>query len=138
LQWDRSLPSGVVGPVLLSALPQLASICLSELIKTLPEQLGSLSNRSHPRIIFAGIKKRFHQIKPNLTVEIKTSCLKAQIGELPPQVPICTCFYLEGGPGVNGWNDCRTQSSIITLVLASTTFPSSMKIEISVGGRPAG
>src|ERR1039458_2040673 len=32
LQRERSLPSGVVGPVLLSALRRLASICLSELI----------------------------------------------------------------------------------------------------------
>src|SRR5664280_2664411 len=32
LRRERSLPSGVVGPVLLSALRRLASICLSELI----------------------------------------------------------------------------------------------------------
>src|ERR1019366_6739262 len=32
LRHERSLPSGVVGPVLLSALRRLASICLSELI----------------------------------------------------------------------------------------------------------
>ena len=33
LRRERSLPSGVVGPVLLSALRRLASICLSELIE---------------------------------------------------------------------------------------------------------
>jgi hypothetical protein len=32
LQRERRLPSGVVGPVLLNALRQLASICLRELI----------------------------------------------------------------------------------------------------------
>src|SRR6516162_11538299 len=32
LQRERSLPSGVLGPVLFSALRRLASICLSELI----------------------------------------------------------------------------------------------------------
>jgi hypothetical protein len=32
-QRERSLPSGVIGPVLLSALRRLASICLSELIE---------------------------------------------------------------------------------------------------------
>ena len=33
LRRERSLPSGVVGPVLLSALRRLASICLRELIE---------------------------------------------------------------------------------------------------------
>ena len=33
LQRERCLPSGVVGPVLLSALRRLASICLRELIE---------------------------------------------------------------------------------------------------------
>ena len=40
LQRERSFPSGVVGPVLLSALRRLASICLSELIE---DQLAELA-----------------------------------------------------------------------------------------------
>src|SRR5664279_927202 len=41
LQRERRLPSGVVGPVLFSALRRLASICLRELIENQAEQLGS-------------------------------------------------------------------------------------------------
>ena len=41
LQHERRLPSGVVGPVLFSALRRLASICLRELIENQAEQLGS-------------------------------------------------------------------------------------------------
>src|SRR5450756_331367 len=41
LQRERRLPSGVVGPVLFSALRRLASICLRELIENQSEQLGS-------------------------------------------------------------------------------------------------
>src|SRR5450756_548224 len=40
LQRERRLPSGVVGPVLFSALRRLASICLRELIENQAEQLG--------------------------------------------------------------------------------------------------
>jgi len=42
---ERSLPSGVVGPVLLSALRRLASICLSELIEDQRVKLGSFCRR---------------------------------------------------------------------------------------------
>jgi hypothetical protein len=41
LQRERCLPSGVVGPMLFSALRRLASICLRELIANPSEQLGS-------------------------------------------------------------------------------------------------
>ena len=40
LQRERSLPSGVIGPVLLSALRRLASICFSELIEDQPGGLA--------------------------------------------------------------------------------------------------
>jgi hypothetical protein len=48
LQRERHLPSGVVGPVLFSALRRLASICLRELIEDQAEQLGSFRYRAGP------------------------------------------------------------------------------------------
>ena len=47
LQRERHLPSGVVGPVLFSALRRLASICLRELIEDQSE-LGSFRYRAGP------------------------------------------------------------------------------------------
>ena len=41
LRRERSLPSGVTGPVLLRALRRLASICLNELIADQPAKLAS-------------------------------------------------------------------------------------------------
>src|SRR5450759_292409 len=41
LRRERSLPSGVVGPVLLSALRRLASICLRDVIADRLVQMGS-------------------------------------------------------------------------------------------------
>src|SRR5450759_5857885 len=38
---ERSLPSGVVGPALLSALRRLASICLRDVIEHRSQQMGS-------------------------------------------------------------------------------------------------
>src|ERR1035437_449097 len=46
LRRERSLPSGVVGPVLLSALRRLASICLRELIEN--QQLASFHHEDGP------------------------------------------------------------------------------------------
>src|SRR3974390_763308 len=43
LQRERSLPSSVVGPVLLRALPRLASICLSELMGYSTHKIGFVS-----------------------------------------------------------------------------------------------
>src|ERR1035437_851519 len=48
LQRERCFPSGVVGPVLFSALRRLASICLRELIENPVEQLGSFRNEDGP------------------------------------------------------------------------------------------
>jgi len=48
LQRERRLPSGVVGPVLLSALRRLASICLRELIANQAEQLGWCRHEDGP------------------------------------------------------------------------------------------
>src|ERR1019366_10316657 len=48
LQHERRLPSGVVGPVLFSALRRLASICLRELIANQTEQLGLCRHEDRP------------------------------------------------------------------------------------------
>ena len=48
LQRERCFPSGVVGPVLFSALRRLASICLRELIGNQAEQLGSFRHADGP------------------------------------------------------------------------------------------
>src|ERR1035437_6564836 len=48
LQRERSLPSGVAGPVLFSALRRVASICLSELIANQAEQLASFRHADGP------------------------------------------------------------------------------------------
>ena len=49
LQRERRLPSGVVGPVLFSALRRLASICLRELIENQSE-LGSFCHEDGPAL----------------------------------------------------------------------------------------
>src|ERR1019366_9801997 len=48
LQHERRLPSGVVGPVLFSALRRLASICLRELIADQAEQLALFRHADGP------------------------------------------------------------------------------------------
>src|ERR1022692_1205688 len=48
LRRERSLPSGVVGPVLLSAFRRLASICLRELIDDQRKELASFRHLAGP------------------------------------------------------------------------------------------
>ena len=50
LQRECSLPSGVVGPVLLSALRRLASICLRDVIEDRSEQMGSFRHLGEARM----------------------------------------------------------------------------------------
>jgi hypothetical protein len=64
------LPSGVVGPVLFSALRRLASICLKELIEEQLEQLGSFrcgerlaSRYWEPQILGASVPKDSWQFR---------------------------------------------------------------------------
>ena len=47
---ERSLPSGVVGPVLLSALRRLAAICRRELIENHSEELASFRQLEEPEL----------------------------------------------------------------------------------------
>src|ERR1035437_7383692 len=52
LRRERCLPSGVVGPVLLSALRRLASICLRELIDDQQVKLGSFRHGKRDAVRF--------------------------------------------------------------------------------------
>src|SRR5450759_49764 len=64
LRRECSLPSGVVGPVLLSALRRLASICLSELIEDQRVKLGSFVRPAKAGVFSRGQTCRGKSQKP--------------------------------------------------------------------------
>jgi hypothetical protein len=51
---DRSLPSGVIGPVLFCALRRLASICLNEVVKHHLQELASFWCAPKARVTSGG------------------------------------------------------------------------------------
>src|SRR5579862_599081 len=91
---ERSLPSDVMGPVLLPALRRLAAICRSELIANPMVQLGSFRRLTRP-----GSLRGYPYLSPVQSLAIEVSVRPR------PKDPILSA---EGGSAARGARQCSS------------------------------